>query len=328
MSERFLFIGSEQILYKQLFFCIMGKEVLRMEEKKKTYALLGLTTIIWGIQPLCAKVLLLEWSPVTITYTRYFFVSSILLMFLYLRQDRGLLPPRSTWLSLVGMGVTGILGNNVAQFTGLQYSTVTNCTLISAMSPAITALFAALFIKERLSLLSWLGILISLSGALLVISHGRLSVIMQMSFNYGDLLFVFCQVCWTTYSLIGLKVMRKISAMAATAWAGLLGAVLTLAFCLATEPAGVVALSWFSLTAFIYMVVFGGVLAMLFWNIGIKNAGPSMTAIFQNITPVVGMLGGALLFKEIVGTVELVGALTIFAGVYLTTHSNQLSEAK
>ncbi len=59
-------------------------------------------------------------------------------------------------------------------------------------------------------------------------------------------------------------------------------------------------------------------MAMLFWNIGVKNAGPSTTAVFQNITPLVGMLGGSLLFEEQLGLPEILGAMAIFLGVYIT----------
>ena len=72
--------------------------------------------------------------------------------------------------------------------------------------------------------------------------------------------------------------------------------------------------------AFFYTVIFGGVMAMLFWNIGVHNAGASVTSIFQNITPVVGMIGGVLCFGEVIGIMELLGAAAIFGGVSLTTH--------
>jgi len=68
-------------------------------------------------------------------------------------------------------------------------------------------------------------------------------------------------------------------------------------------------------------VFLGGVLSMLGWNLGVKHAGASISAIFLNIMPVVGMLGGFLLLDESLGISQLAGAAAIFGGVYLTTHS-------
>ncbi len=59
---------------------------------------------------------------------------------------------------------------------------------------------------------------------------------------------------------------------------------------------------------------------MLFWNLGLHNAGPSLTAIFPNIMPLIGMLGAVICFHETIGLLELAGAAAIFTGVYLTTH--------
>ena len=286
-------------------------------QARLTYALLAVTVIIWGIQPLCIKWLVAVWTPVTITAMRYYLIGTALILIACSRGE-GVLPPKSCWLPLLLMALTGIGLNNVMQFTGLQYSTVTNCTLIAAASPAITAFMAAIFIRERLGVLSWLGIALSFAGALAVVSGGDLTVILGFGFNYGDMLFFAAQVAWTTYSLIALRVMKKISAALATGWAGLLGAVVVSFYGGVTGELAPVNLTPALWSAFAYTVICGGIMAMLFWNIGVKNAGPSTTAIFQNITPIVGMIGGSLLFEEQVGAVEILGAIAIFLGVYIT----------
>lgn len=288
------------------------------------YVLLILTTIIWGIQPLCIKWLVLEWSPVTIAAMRYFLIGSILI-FIASRRGEKVLPPAECLPRLILMGATGIGLNNVMQFTGLEISTVTNCTLIAASSPAITALFAAVFIGERLSFKAWLGIFISFAGALVVISQGSIQVVMNFAFNRGDLLFLLAQVAWTTYSLLAISVMKKISTVMTTGWSGLFGAFITTAYGLTMSDFSPPLLPFNLWFAFGFTVIFGGVMAMAFWNIGINVVGASVTAIFQNITPVVGMLGGSLLFNEGIGIPEIFGAASIFVGVYLTTRKKSPS---
>ncbi|SEI78131.1 Permease of the drug/metabolite transporter (DMT) superfamily [Propionispira arboris] len=297
-----------------------------MENKNKTYFLLVIATAFWGIQPLCIKLLVTKWTPVTITCARYFVISGILFFILYLRKDKGLFPPQKCLFPLILMGIMGIAINNIAQFTGLQYSTIINCTLISATSPAITAFLSAICIKERLNGIQWMGIGISFAGVLCIISHGSLTFILHSEFNRGDILFFICQLSWTLYSIIGLKVMHQISALAATAWAGFFGATFTALYGLIVEEVHFLPLFVPAVAAFMYTVICGGVLAMLFWNMGVKDAGPSLTAIFQNITPVVGVIGGTIFFNEIIGRADIVGAIGIFAGVYLTMHSNKVQE--
>ena len=287
--------------------------------KGSTYFLLIVTTVIWGIQPLCIKWLVAVWSPVTITAMRYIFIGTILIL-IAMSRGEGCIPRRDCLPGLLVMGVMGIGVNNVVQFTGLQISTVTNCTLIAAASPAITAFMAAIFIHERMNSVAWIGIIISFIGAIAVVSHGSIEVIRNFAFNRGDIYFFLAQIAWTIYSLAGLRVMRRMSAALTTGWAGLIGAFVTVSYGLVSGEFHVAPLVLPLFLSFAYTVVFGGIMAMLFWNIGVKNAGPSVTSIFQNITPIVGMIGGSLLFAEVIGIREILGAAAIFIGVFLTTH--------
>ena len=293
------------------------------DSQQSTYILLILTTVIWGIQPLCIKLLVTQWSPITITAMRYYLIGTALILIAVSRGEN-FIPPFKCWKFLFLMGITGIGLNNVMQFTGLQYSTVTNCTLIAASSPAITACFASIWIRERLNIIAWSGIAISFIGALIVVSHGSIEMIINFDFNKGDILFFTAQIAWTIYSIAALKVMKEISAALTTGWAGLSGAIITTLYGSIVGEFNPHMLSFSMIAAFTYTVIFGGIMAMLFWNIGVKNAGPSVTSIFQNITPVVGMIGGTLIFNEVIGFKELCGAFAIFIGVYLTTHNKSL----
>jgi len=292
--------------------------------QNQTYILLSLATIFWGIQPLCIKILIANWTPASLTCLRYLFISMILFFIMYLRHEKKFIPPKNCIIPLLLMGLTGIAINNVSQFTGLKYSTITNCTLIAATGPAVTALLSAIFIRERLKLLQWIGIVISFVGVIFLITKGSWEILTNFKFNPGDILFFTCQIVWAAYSIIGLRVMKHLSAIAVTAWSGLLGSIEVALFALFTNQLGYVSLDFSGWSSFAFVVLCGGVGSMLFWNIGVKNAGPSMAAIFSNLTPIFGMLCGAVFLREEIGFMQISGALAIFIGVYITTHSEQL----
>lgn len=292
--------------------------------QNQTYILLSLATIFWGIQPLCIKILIANWTPASLTCLRYLFISMILFFIMYLRHEKKFIPPKNCIIPLLLMGLTGIAINNVSQFTGLKYSTITNCTLIAATGPAVTALLSAIFIRERLKLLQWIGIVISFVGVIFLITKGSWEILTNFKFNPGDILFFTCQIVWAAYSIIGLRVMKHLSAIAVTAWSGLLGSIEVALFALFTNQLGYVNLDISGWSSFAFVVLCGGVGSMLFWNIGVKNAGPSMAAIFSNLTPIFGMLCGAVFLSEEIGFMQISGALAIFIGVYITIHSEQL----
>lgn len=291
---------------------------------KQTYLLLSLATIFWGIQPLCIKILVQNWTPPALTTFRYLLISTILFIIIYLKKESNIFPPKHCIVPLILMGLTGIGINNVAQFTGLQYSSITNCTLIAATGPAITALIATIFIHERLNFIQWIGIFISFIGVIFLITKGSIAILLNFNFNPGDTLFFICQIVWALYSILGLKIMNYLSAIAVTAWSGLIGAIEVAIYAYFTGQLYYTPLDSLEYMSFAFVVICGGVGSMLFWNIGVKNAGPSIAAIFSNLTPIFGMICGVIFLKEEIGYIQLFGALFIFLGVYITTHSQKI----
>lgn len=221
---------------------------------------------------------------------------------------------------LIYHGILGVCINNVTQFTGLQYSTVTNFTIIATLTPIVTALLSFVLIHERLHRLQWLGICSSLCGALYLLSNGSLAAILTLSFNIGDVLFFTSQVAWALYSIIVVRIIDDVSPFAIVAWSGLLGSLTTAAgaayFGHFELPS---LLSPLALGSYLFVIFAGGLIAMIFWNKGTGIVGPSQAAVFMNIMPLVGIICGVLFLDEQLLISQAIGGALILGGVYLTT---------
>lgn len=292
----------------------------------KFYLLLTITAVLWGAQPVLVKTVIKELTPVTITSFRYLLISITLFSLMFFTHEKRFFPPKRCILPLILMSLSGIALNNIAQFSGLRYSTVTNATLIAATTPAVTAFLSAVFLKERLLPLQWLGIIISLCGAAFLVSHGSLAVILNISFNYGDILFFTSQIGWAVYALLSIRVMKELSVLATTAWAGLMGAAFTAIYGLASGELFYAPLSLAGGLSLVYIIWGGGVCAMMFWNSSVKVTGPSRAAIFLNIMPIIGILCGVIFLNEALSSLDFFGGIAILAGVYITTHSQQIMQ--
>lgn len=287
-----------------------------------TYMMLMLAAAIWGFQPSCIKWLREVWTAETIVVMRYAIVTVVLLGVVYLRERETFWPQgRNIWLALIGMGIMGMLLNNVLQFNGIPYTTVTNTTLISATTPAITVVLAFLLLRERVKLLAGVGACLSFAGVLAIVSHGDMEVIRTIDFNFGDMLCFLSQVSWALYSIIIVYVIRRMSVLCATGWASFFGCILTLIYGIVTGTFHLIPLESGQILLLLYPAFLGGIFALIVWNHAVKVVGASNSTIFLNVMPVAGMISGYLLFDEIIGTVEILGAAAIFTGVYLTGKS-------
>lgn len=189
---------------------------------KATYILLSLIGLLWGFQPITLKWLLPYWTPATITTFRFLVVGMVILFYQYFRLGRDmakLLPRKTDWPWIVFMGINGQMLNSVLQFHGLQFTTVTNSTLITATTPAITSVCAYLILHEAFSKKQWLGILLSFSGVLAVITKGNFDIIRTMSFNVGDVFCIASQLAWAFYSLASRKLTGHMDVLTALAGA-------------------------------------------------------------------------------------------------------------
>lgn len=284
---------------------------------KKAYIVMILCAIFWGFQPVCIKWLSAVWSATTIAAVRYFAIALILFLVTF-RTERHFWPQKSEWWRLTLMGLTGVTLNNILQFSGIPYTTVTNCTLISATTPAITAVAATIFLRERLSLKCWLGIIMAFGGVLVIVMHGKLQNLLTLTFGIGDVLCFLSQVAWAAYALLGVTVLNNRSALSTTAWAGAFGCLFTLIYGLITGTFALTPLDILPAISISYVILLGGLFCMVYWNVAVHEVGASHTAIFLNIMPVAGMISGAILFSEVIGPLQLGGAIIILSGIYLT----------
>ncbi len=290
----------------------------------KYYLLLAISCILWGIQPVAIKIIVAEMDPVIMIPIRYVLLASIFFIIMKIKGEKRFFPLKSCIFTLFIMGFWGITISNGAQFLGLRYSSATNAALIGSTAPAITALLATIFTKERLNSLQWLGIIISFSGALFLISNGSLEMILNISFNFGDILFLLGELGWSIYCLISVPIMKKMSVISVTAWTGLFGALQTAVYGQCTSGLFIPQLSTIALISFVFIVFGGGVTAMICWNSGIKYVGASTSCIFLNLLPVVGIITATVTINEPLTMIKIISAIIILSGVYITTQSNHI----
>jgi drug/metabolite transporter (DMT)-like permease len=215
------------------------------------------------------------------------------------------------------LGFTGVFLYNFFFLSGLQTITAGRASLIIAGNPVFIAAFAALFFKEGFGKLKAAGLILSITGALTVISRGQLDAVLAQV-RPGDLFILGCVFAWSSYTLLGKKVMNGLSPVGAVTWSCLAGMVFLLPMAvregLFAHLAGATPLEW---GAMVYLGVFGTGVGFSWYYQGIQRLGAARAGVFINLVPVNAVLMGWLLLGESVDLSLLVGAGLIFTGVYL-----------
>jgi drug/metabolite transporter (DMT)-like permease len=211
------------------------------------------------------------------------------------------------------------LAYNVFFFSGLKTVEAGRAALIIALNPVAIALGATLFLNDPLRPRQGLGIGLSLIGAGVVISGGNPLALLRGQVGRGELLILGCVVSWMIYTLLGKRVMRKLSPFAATTYACGVGALLLLGPALGDGLLTVIPTAsptaWASI---LYLGILGSAVGFSWYYDGLRQIGPAQAGVFINLVPVFAILLAAIVLKETPTPALLVGGLLVMAGVVLT----------
>lgn len=284
-----------------------------------TYVKLLLMAVFWGGTFIAGKVLAQSVGPYSGSFLR-FAVACLCLTAVTLKTERRLpLPSRRDLALLLLMGMTGIFAYNVFFLKGLKLIEAGRASIIIANNPIFIALMAAVFFHERLNVLKVAGILVSVGGAVTVITRGDLGVLRGGGIGWGEVLIFGCVASWVTYSLLGKRVMSELSPLVAVTYSALIGTAALLPPALAEGVLGAHAYPLEAWASIVYLGFFGTVLGFVWYYQGIQRIGPVRAGLFINFVPICAVLLSFLMLGEPLTVSLLIGAVLVSAGVTLTT---------
>src|SRR5262245_11877991 len=105
------------------------------------------------------------------------------------------------WAVLAALGLFGGGLHNAMQYLGLRYTTATNGTLFFSLSPLTIMVLAGMVLGERVRVMQWIGVAVSLAGVLVIALRGEAEALARLSFNPGDILCFVSMIFWSGYTI-------------------------------------------------------------------------------------------------------------------------------
>lgn len=214
------------------------------------------------------------------------------------------------WI-LVSSGL-GIAGYTLLLYYALQHTDAFNAALINAVNPALIAIGAAVFLRERLTPLAVAGIVAALTGVLVILCAGDLGRLLTVGFGWGELLMLGAVITWAAYSIVG-RIAPKTPPIATTAAQVCVAvAVLTpLSFLtggphIPAEPEALWSLA--------FIAIFPSVGSYVLWNYALSVLPASGAGVFLNLITVFVALF-TILVGDPVSPAQIIGGSIVIAGV-------------
>ncbi len=270
--------------------------------------------VIWGVNFSVMKYGTQVLEPLAFNALRMSIGCLVLFGVAYARPGRRVSPADRNKLMLLG-----VLGHCVYQILfihGVALTRAGTASLVIAASPAMVAIVARGFGHERLPGRAVAGIALSISGVILVVS-GSIAAD-GTAHLVGDLMILVAVVAWAFYTTMLLPLTRRVDSVQVAAWT-LIGGVMPLLVVAApalarTDWGAVTPLTW---GAVAYAGILAMVVAYLIWYRGVNEIGPTRTAMFGNLQPIVAVLVAWVVLGEVPTIFQGAGAASVIGGLYL-----------
>jgi len=283
--------------------------------------------IVWGSSYPVTKIIINDIAPLTLAFCRCSIGAATLLIIFFINKDK---PMREylvgvPWLSIIFMGLTGVtcfytLFNLSAQMTSASVG-----SLIQGFIPICIALFAAVFLKEKLSVVQITGIIASLIGVMLI---GFLSSDNNSDTRNsitGNLLMIIAVISWAAYTIMSKKT-AHFNPLLITGLSTFVGSACLLpAAIFENRHSGWPVIHLGSWLAILYLGAVSSGICYLLYNKSLRLLTASQVGNFANLDPVVGLIISLVFLNEHINILQIAGAILVLGGIVLSTRKNRLA---
>lgn len=296
-------------------------------KSKATLGHLGmlLATVMWGAMSPIAKGVLEQGVVDGLSLSVIRIGGGTLLFLLF-----SLLPKRVTGdtkvqrkdlLTLFLASVIMISLNQGLFIIGIDYTTPVDTTVMCTLTPVFTLLLAAMFIGQPLTPLKVTGVVLGLTGALIMALSSEENEIASNPL-LGNTLCILAQVCAAIYYVFFLKIINKYPPFTIMKWMFLFSS-LTYIPCILmfTQPIELSSLGLTSILSLLYIIIFPTFLAYLIIPFSQKMLKPTVISSYAYLQPVISASLAYFMGLALFGWNRIFATTMIFIGVYLVSYS-------
>ncbi|MEH6472560.1 MAG: DMT family transporter [Halopseudomonas sp.] len=283
---------------------------------------LTLTNLFWAINATLARGYTDEVAPIAMNLFRWLGALVLLTPFAW----RGLVANwsqiRPKLLPLTGLAACSVTLYNSLLYLAANFTTTVNITLLNTMVPVFTLIAAWRVLGNRPRLLQIIGMLVSMTGVLLILTQGQLDRLLSVSFSRGDLFMLGAVASWALYTVLLKRVDISLSPIT------LLYVLIVLGLPLLILAYGIEA--WLyrfywppleHLGLFAYLWVFPSIIAYIFWVQGVRHVGAEGASLSVNLMPLFGAALAITFLGESIHWFHLAGGACSLLGMVLALGS-------
>ena len=285
---------------------------------------IGIFCVLWSFAFVAGKIGVTSCPPLILLTARFSLAGILILGISALRGEGWSL----SWRDSLVFALIGVANN--ALYLGLGYTGLKTVSaglggLIVSANPVFTAVLAALFLGEQLTLRKVAGLLLGIVGVGFIVWH-RMSVGTD---SLHGILFTFASLG----SIVLGTILFKVLAPQGSLWIGngvqnLSAGIVLLPFAMSFSSLDDIVPSAHLLGAFAFLVLGGSILAYRLWFHLLRVCGATAASAYHFLMPPLAMLFAWMVLGEHVEFRDLLGIVPVALGIYLVTRPARILQQK
>ena len=271
---------------------------------------------IWGGMYVVSKVVLDIIPPFSLVSLRLILGALTLVIVLFMRGFPKI--SRKQLLQVLSVGFVGYGISLSLQFLGTKLSTAANGSLVTSATPAFVLIFAWILLKEKITWLRLVALLLATLGVVAVIDPR--SAQLNPDLFLGNVSLIGAAVTWALYSVLVRKATQNLDVLPFSLIAfigGLPVSVPASVWELGTLGVGEISLG--VIGGVLFLGIISTALAMVLWNTAFAFVDANLASLTFFAQPVVGTILGWLFLGERITPLFLFGGFLIGFGLVISS---------
>ena len=281
--------------------------------------------VIFGLNIPVSRTLMPEiLSPYTLTFFRLgggmllFWIASV-----FVKKEH--VPAKDLFL-LFFASLFALTLNQLPYFIGLSMTSPIDASIVITTLPILTMILAAIIIKEPITLMKAVGVLVGASGALLLVFNSHTVHVGKSNF-LGNMIVFGAVASFAVYLTLFKNLITRYSSITVMKWMFLFGTIVCFPFCykplIQTDFALLTTGTYWRIG---YVVIFATFLGYLFLPLGQKVLRPTTLSMYNYVQPIVASMVAVAIGIDVFGVEKALSSVLVFAGVYIVTQSKSRAQ--
>jgi drug/metabolite transporter (DMT)-like permease len=299
-------------------------------QKLQAHVAIFFANVIFGLGVPVTKLLLEDWvSPMTYMATRSLGAAIVFWIIASLMAPEKV-ERRDLMVIMLG-GLMGFVVSQTLTAWALDYTSPVYFSLIATLTPVAVMLTAALFIGERITGVKFLGVLLGIAGAVLMVVMGQTSG-SGSNDVLGIILAILSVLTWAIYMIITRKVAQKYTPVTQMKYVFLISAIVTVPIAwpeLAEQRLfSAETFGWDGALEMAFIVLMATVLGYFLIPFAMKSLSATTVSIYTNLQPIVASFIAIMIGQDRLTWDKPVAAILVLLSAYIVTVVTTKSEEK